>query len=138
LNGGGNIERGARWNPPRGPAVYTSLNLSLAVLELLVHTDRDLLPNDLQAVQLELPPNNRPQRIRTQSLPLDWRQPSGRETLRERGKRWLTRGERLCLSVPSVIVPTERNLIINPQHPAMRYVRVASITPFALDERLVA
>lgn len=38
---------GGRWNPKGVPVVYTAASLALAALELLVHTDDDLLPTDL-------------------------------------------------------------------------------------------
>jgi RES domain-containing protein len=48
LDGEGARLAGGRWNSRGRAAVYTSSRLSLAALELLVHTDVPLVPPDLQ------------------------------------------------------------------------------------------
>ena len=53
------------------------------------------------------------------------------------GDAWVKRGETLILLVPSVIIPHEENLLLNPAHPRMADVRVASVTPFQFDPRLL-
>jgi len=46
-------------------------------------------------------------------------------------------GQSLALSVPSTLVPQERNLLLNPAHPAFKtVVPGASSAPFDLDLRL--
>jgi RES domain-containing protein len=38
--------------------------------------------------------------------------------------------------LPSVVVPQARNLLLNPQHPAMAQVTLVQQEPFQLDQRL--
>jgi RES domain-containing protein len=40
------------------------------------------------------------------------------------------------LSVPSALVPGDRNLLLNPAHPEARQLAVHTIEPFRLDPRL--
>jgi RES domain-containing protein len=46
---------GGRWNLPNTAVVYASASLSLAVLEYLVHVDRDLAPSDLVSIAATIP-----------------------------------------------------------------------------------
>ncbi|MDF1523596.1 MAG: hypothetical protein P1P87_12385, partial [Trueperaceae bacterium] len=41
-----------------------------------------------------------------------------------------------ALSVPSVLVPQERNLLLDPTHPRFAEVRIAAPQPFRFDDRL--
>jgi RES domain-containing protein len=56
---------------------------------------------------------------------------------RKIGDQWLDDGESLVLKAPSVIVPAEHNIMLNPFHRAMRYVRIVEKTVFTFDARLV-
>jgi RES domain-containing protein len=41
------------------------------------------------------------------------------------------------LSVPSAVIPIERNLLLNPLHPAIAQVRITDDQPFSFDPRLL-
>src|SRR5438105_6728022 len=55
LTGEGARRYGGRWTSPGRPAVYLASQLPLAVLEVLVHVDRDTLPLDLAAFAVDVP-----------------------------------------------------------------------------------
>lgn len=52
------------------------------------------------------------------------------------GDTWLRSASSLGLLVPSRVIPLERNVLLNPRHPAMTDVRIALTEPFAFDDRL--
>ncbi len=52
------------------------------------------------------------------------------------GDQWFDRASSLVLSVPSKIVPQERNLVINPLHPLASRIRVLSQESFLFDPRM--
>ncbi len=52
------------------------------------------------------------------------------------GDSWLRSNTSLALSVPSRVIPLERNVLLNPRHPAMADVKVALTEPFVFDDRL--
>ncbi|MGO9422766.1 RES family NAD+ phosphorylase [Roseiarcus sp.] len=52
------------------------------------------------------------------------------------GDAWITAGRSAVLSVPSVIVPESRNLLLNPAHREAGRATIAAIRPFAFDGRL--
>src|SRR3954471_12928197 len=74
LDGEGARRAGGRWNSPGLPAVYTSSALSLCVLELLVHTDPDLVPQDLRALEIHCPESLTVAILNLTTLPYNWRQ----------------------------------------------------------------
>lgn len=52
------------------------------------------------------------------------------------GDAWLHSASSLGLSVPSRVIPLERNVLLNPRHPAIADVKVALTEPFVFDDRL--
>ena len=45
-------------------------------------------------------------------------------------------GDAWLRSASSLVIPLERNVLLNPRHPAMVEVRVAVSEPFVFDDRL--
>lgn len=136
FEGIGAARYGARWNPPGRAVVYTSENLSLACLEFVVHLDVEDLPRGLIAIPAMIPDTIAIERVEEGSLPRGWRRYPFPRSLQRIGAEWLARGRSAVLSVPSVVVPIERNLLINPAHPDARLIVVEASVPFSLDSRL--
>ena len=136
LDGEGARRVGGRWNPPGIPVVYGSSSLSLAVLELLAHTDPGNLPADLVALRIQIPDGVPWARWLPEDLPGDWRLETGKATLHGLGLEWVRAGATGVLVVPSVLVPAETNILINPAHPDAARIQVQAREPFTLDPRL--
>ena len=136
LSGEGARRYGGRWNHPGTAVVYSSSSLSLAVLEYLVNLHVEDLPVDLVAVTIEVPDDLPRSQIRVKNLPRNWRVFPAVEELKDIGTNWTRRNKTPVLIVPSVVIPTELNCLINPAHPQTARVKVASIKPFSLDTRL--
>jgi RES domain-containing protein len=118
------------------PVVYTSSTLSLSVLELLVHTDPDLIPSDLLAFEIECPESVTAKILDVATLPSNWRQIPNHPACRAIGDAWLERQSRAVLGVPSAVVPEELNYLINPAHPDAAQIQVIRSRAFSFDERL--
>lgn len=117
---------------------YAASSISLAALEYLVHVDPDLVPDDLVVLELQLPDAAPTDIWAVGDLPPDWRATSAPASCHALGDAWVARAESLVLRAPSVLIPTEQNVLLNPAHAAMRDVRVVSVTPFQFDPRLLA
>jgi RES domain-containing protein len=52
------------------------------------------------------------------------------------GTDWLKSLKSLMLRVPSAVIPNEVNLIINPMHKDMKYVKIIHVEDFTYDKRL--
>ena len=137
LDGEGARLYGGRWNLEGTAVVYTSSTLALAALELLVHVDPADVPDDLIAIVIELPDDASRDVMSVGELPDDWNRVGDHPSCTARGERWARAGSTLALFVPSVLVPEETNVLLNPAHAAMREVRVVTTRPFAFDRRLL-
>ena len=132
LDGSGNRIHGARWNSPGRGVLYTSENLSLCVLETLVHLPgalRTRLPPRV-ALRISYPDDAEVMEVR--ALPETAQAAKCKVT----GDRWLDEGKTLLLRAPSAVVPQEFNVMFNPLHPLMAQVKVEETMPFRFDERL--
>lgn len=136
LDGEGARRYGGRWNHPGTPVVYAVGSLSLAALELLVHLHPDRLPENLIAYGVDIPNGLAVEAVAASALPDRWDRRVEVPELRRIGERWTEQEETPVLSVPSAVIPEERNVLINPRHPAAGDIRVAYQRPFTFGPRL--
>ena len=137
LDGEGARLHGARWNSKGTAVVYAASHLSLAALEYLVHIDPEDAPDDLVALGLHVPDDATELVYRPSGLPARWRDTPAPPECQAIGDHWSRNGEHLLLRVPSVLVPEESNVLVNPAHPEASRVRVSATRPFFYDLRLV-
>jgi RES domain-containing protein len=127
---------GSRWTPRGLRAVFTSATLSLAALERFVHTDPDLEPTDLVSIEVEIKPIIAVDSIAVSDLPHTWREHPAPAALASIGERWLRAARTVALSVPSVVIPRERNVILNPAHADFANLTLGAPEPFSFDPRM--
>jgi RES domain-containing protein len=113
LDGEGARLFGGRWNSVGVPMVYTSAHISLAILELLVHVDTDLVPDDWVLIEVMIPDSAVIQNVAAAKLPPDWRAFPVPDRVQALGDTWVQAGTALALCVPSVIVPEQSNVLLN-------------------------
>ena len=135
FSGEGARRYGGRWNTPGRPVVYASLHLSLAALETLAHADRRRFERDYVTFEVRVP-HDLILELRDEDLPDVWRARPVSAGARAVGDAWLAQRASVALSVPSVLVPQERNLLLDPTHPRFGDVRIGAPQPFRFDERL--
>ena len=115
FGGQGGVHGSGRWHHRGRPLVYTAAHRSLALLEILAHLDSRWPLQAMVAWEIEVPEKL----IHTpDDLPADWK--SNLEATRTYGDEWLASGRSVALQVPSVIVPVEANVLLNPAHPDFR------------------
>src|ERR1700744_567143 len=113
LSGIGGLRAAGRWHSQGRRVVYLADHPSSALLEMLVHMDRDLIPATYQLLRVSIPDEIA---IDVASgLPRDWR--SQTMISREIGDRWLDRSATALLRVPSAISEKSANYLLNPSHP---------------------
>lgn len=126
---------GGRWNSPGRRVTYVSSHLSLAALETLVHADRRSFERDYVVFRLSIP-EDLSLELRDEDLPEDWQARAVSEGARQVGDAWLAARASVALSIPSVIVPEERNYLLNPEHPLFTELTIESPRPWRFDVRL--
>lgn len=125
---------GGRWNPPGMPAVYLAESRALAALEILVHAQREAILLRWSIIEVEVP-DNLITMTQPADLPADWRALPSSPSARRFGEGWLRQGKSLALSLPSVVVPEERVLLIDPLNPDFIKLRVSAPQAFQFDSR---
>lgn len=137
FDGEGARRFGGRWNAPGRRVVYVSGSLSLAALETLVHADRRRFEREYVAFKLTIP-EQLVLELRKEDVPADWQVRAVSEGARRIGDAWLAAQASVALAVPSVIVPEERNYLLNPEHPQFTELTIEPSQPFRFDVRLAS
>ena len=133
-SGVGAANFGGRWNPIGTPVIYAAQTASLAALEVLVHFS--VLPRDFVLTEINVPENLAVTTWEAALLPVGWNGDVVTSETQELGAKWVREARAALLSVPSSIIPSERNFILNPAHPAFRRIKFLPSVPFAFDPRL--
>jgi RES domain-containing protein len=136
FSGEGAARYPGRWNSAGVPVVYLACSISVGILEILVHVaDRSYL-NAYVAIPVMIPESFIE---KLEPLPKDWQQlpePYPESTQRA-GTSWATSLRSLALQVPSAIVPSEFNLVLNPKHPDFSTIEIGKSEPLVIDPRLL-
>jgi RES domain-containing protein len=127
---------GGRWNSVGIPLVYTSERVSLAALELLIHL-QSRVPLPAYVVIPATFDQTLVESIDPAALPADWRNNPAPIALADLGDSWAASRRSAVLRVPSAVVPSEGNFLLNPEHPDFTSIRIGSATPFEFDARLL-
>jgi len=135
LSGLGGIRAAGRWHSQGRRIVYLADHPSSALLEMLVHMDRDLIPPTYQLLRIDIPPDLEIEAIAAGDLSANWR--ADTMTSREIGDRWLDRSTSPLLQVPSAISEKGQNFLLNPSHADAAKVIVAEIIQAPFDSRLL-
>lgn len=133
-DGEGAKKSGGRWNSVGIAVVYTSGTLSLALVEVLVHVPSGILPA-YSAVRVDFD-EAMVTAVERKELPASGRSHPPPPETRAIGDRWVAEGNSAVLRVPSVVVPSEFNFILNPSHPAFADIRLGDPMLFPFDPRL--
>lgn len=126
---------GGRWNRKGTAMVYTAGSQSLALLEAMVQ-DQPLRARYVM-LPATFPEDITIERIAPEQLPAEWRERSACEELQKIGGDWIKRGSSAVLSVPSTVIPTEINYLLNPLHPAFIEIIIGPPQELVTDLRLL-
>jgi RES domain-containing protein len=124
-----------RWNSAGIPIVYCSEHLSLAALEILVHTQVVSIRDTFRAFRAAWDASMMIS-LDVKDLPTGWNMYPASIASKSVGNNWTKSGRSPVLSVPSVIVPLERTFLLNPKHSDFRKIKIKSAGVFVLDQRL--
>lgn len=138
LSGTGAKNTGGRWNRVGNAVVYCAESRALAGLETVVHLNSSGLPFNRYLVRIDIPTNVWAGRLAVThaTAPVGWDAiPEGIASL-DYGDAWLNAKATAILTVPSVIVPEEHTILINPAHPDAHSIRALKVRKWLYDPRL--
>ncbi len=107
------------------------------MVEALVHFGHDLAPTRYVVFDVDIPHHVKLQHVAVADLPKTWRKWPHPEGLRDFGTSWAEAANTVGLVVPSVVVPEEHNVILNPAHPDFAKIKISSMRAFRFDQRLL-
>lgn len=134
LSGTGAKMYGARWNSKGISMLYTTEHISLALLEMLVHTHLNDFSIPLELIYIHLPDNSSIQEVQLSKLKANWI--SDIEYSRFIGDEFIKSRKHLALKIPSAVIQEEYNYLINPVHPDVKKIKINEIKSFRPDKRL--
>lgn len=134
LSGTGAAITGGRWNRKGRAVVYTSESAALALLEVVVNIPPMFQPN-LDLLTIELPENLLTE-IKQENLFSNWFKYPAPTMLAEIGEGFYKDNSILGIKVPSSVVSSNFNVILNPNCKVYPQVKIISNEPFIFDPRL--
>ncbi len=142
FSGQGAKDWGGRWNSRGIAVVYNAAHRSLSILEVLVHVKGGAgmgsaafsAPFYIYSVSFD---TALLEELSISILPAGWNSEPPTAVSQSLGDAWLQAARSPVLAVPSVIVPEERNYVLNPSHPRFPEVRIGSPIVCSLDPRLL-
>ena len=116
--------------------LYTGENPALALLEVVVHTPPALVPQ-LDLLILEIPDDSITV-LSEEVLPDHWADYPAPTVLSEIGEAWVRQADTVALRVPSCVIQSMHNFLLNCRHPAYSAVKLISQEDFYFDPRLTS
>ncbi|MDT7858183.1 RES family NAD+ phosphorylase, partial [Rubrivirga sp. S365] len=107
---------GGRWNSPGVPVVYLAGTLELGELDVLVNLTTAHLLGSYVAFCVTVPAGL-VETLESSALPADWRRDPALRSAKRVGDGWVREGRTAVIRVPSAVVPSSANYLVNPAHP---------------------
>lgn len=137
LSGRGAFLYGGRWNSEGIFALYTSIYVSLAFLEILVHADESEIPPKMYLSRIEFSDDSPIYEFPDNQLPKNWREPDNL-MLKRIGDSLILEKKYLGIKVRSAVLPSEYNILLNPMYADYNnLVKVMSVEELDTDTRLM-
>jgi RES domain-containing protein len=135
LRGTGAKMTGGRWNTKGTPLVYCATNIALVTLETVHYLRTGGLPYNRYLVRIDVPDAVWNARQILAPLPGGWDAIPAGLASRTAGDAWIRSGTSALFLVPSVIVPDEYNVLVNPFHPDAGALAATTIRRWLYDPR---
>lgn len=132
FTGEGARRYGGRWNSKGYAVIYTSGSISLAILEVLVHIPVYDLLEEYVYIPVEFD-QKFVFALNPEKLPDNWNKDPSPQANKQIGDSWVESQQSVILEVPSAIVPTEKNFLINRAHADFSKLKIGSPTKFGFE-----
>ena len=138
LDGSGGLFTASRLNPVGTRMVYLATSASLCVLETLVHVNPTEF-GERTLLELEFSEDVTLEKVSPEQFIALLRDASPGQLERqtqEYGARWVREGRSALLQVPSVVLPLEHNVLLNPELLSSSETKIVRREIVNLDARL--
>lgn len=135
FDGEGARRYGGRWNSVGTPCVYAAESVSLALLEILVHTASESLLSYYCLIPVSFG-EDVVSVLDVSALPENWSESVAESQTQAIGDEWVRSGRSVILRVPSAITGIESNYLINPRHADFAHLEIGERRRIPIDPRL--
>jgi RES domain-containing protein len=135
LSGTGAAKTAGRWNSVGTPVVYCATSIALATLETVHYLRGSSMPFNRYLVRVDIADPVWNSRAVLDPLPGGWNAVPAGSSSRMAGDSWVASAASALPAVPSVIVPEECNVLINPLHPDAAGIMATTIKRWIYDPR---
>ncbi len=137
LSGEGGLRYAARWHNAGSRIVYLAESPAGALIEVLVHLELDPLelPDTYKLLCVSVPTRFHMEAITGWENEKRWKQRL--RLTRGLGDAWLRSTRTALAKVPSAVVPSTWNYLLNPDHPDSRKIKIVGVTAAHHDARLL-
>jgi RES domain-containing protein len=135
FDGEGARHFGGRWNSKGTAMVYTGSSQALAALEMLVHLESADVLKHYRVIPVTIDASL-VKTLDAKTLPANWKRRPAPAAVRALGDAWVASNDSVVLEVPSVVIPDERNYLLNIRHPDFPKPAIGKPQPFRFDRRL--
>jgi len=136
FSGIGAAMHGGRWNTKGVHMVYASQSASLAALEIAVHLNNTAVLAAYSVCRLQIP-DAFCETVEAADLPDGWDEmvvnPFAAQSW---GDLWIASGATPVVKVPSVVMPSEYNFLLNPKHEDFGRITFGKIQALRYDPRI--
>ena len=127
-----------RWNSKGVFMIYTSNTRALASLENLVHRSGEGLNKSFTTMIIDIPKQLKAKEVKLNELSKKWYKYENYIECQEIGDAWIEESKYPILTVPSSIIKSEHNYLLNPNHGQFKLIKIKGIEDFDFDPRLKA
>lgn len=116
FSGEGGLYSSARWNHAGNKVIYCSASIALCTLEWLCHNEMSVSEFENFRYSINIS-EKLTLKLSHSDLPKNWQTTPATDHTRDLADEFLFNQKKyLALAVPSVVIPEEYNLVINPLH----------------------
>lgn len=137
ISGAGARISGARWNRPGTAMLYCGASIALAALETFVHLKSGGFPLNRYLVEIVVPDAIWNKAHDMRKPPVGWDAIPAAAVSLNTGDSWVKANTSALMIVPSVIIPEEYNVLINPIHPDAPALNAYKVRKWTYDARLM-
>jgi RES domain-containing protein len=136
FSGEGAAIQGGRWNHPGTRIVYSAETLSLAALEKFIHMGDEGRALNLVSYRIDIPSDVAIQELKKSSLPKNWKTFPAPQSTMNVGSNWAKKADSAVFKLPSVVIETEHNYLLNPVHPDFKRLKIHLAKALYFDARM--
>lgn len=125
-----------RWTSGGRMVVYCASSIALAFLENMIRRQGIGFNDDFKTVVVEIPDTLDCQVITPDTLSSGWRDTVNYDLCRIHGNKWYDERKSPILKVPSAVVQSSDNYVLNTNHHDFAKINIVAITTLLPDERI--